>query len=94
MESGPRVLLLPAMSLFFFQRAVQIKTENGSKLYVAPPVEYSDDFEPYDSLDLESSGSEQSGRSQVCTFPSFRCLRGGDESRFLPPLKELIPLSS
>ncbi|XP_015265376.1 PREDICTED: uncharacterized protein KIAA0556 homolog [Gekko japonicus] len=45
-------------------RAVQIKTESGSKLYVAPPAEYSDDFEPEDSLDLESSDCEQNGRSQ------------------------------
>ncbi|KAL8175232.1 UNVERIFIED_CONTAM: hypothetical protein K2H54_017079 [Gekko kuhli] len=48
----------------WLQRAVRIKTESGSKLYVAPPVEYSDDFEPYDSLDLESSDCEQNGLSQ------------------------------
>ncbi|XP_060116845.1 katanin-interacting protein [Heteronotia binoei] len=48
----------------WLQRAIRIKTESGSKLYVAPPVEYCDDFEPYDSLDLEPSEGEPNGHSQ------------------------------
>ncbi|XP_066496415.1 katanin-interacting protein isoform X2 [Tiliqua scincoides] len=47
----------------WLQKAVQIKTESGSRLYVAPPSEYSDDFESYDSLSSESSNDEQGGPS-------------------------------
>uniref|UniRef100_A0A8D0HPI4 Katanin interacting protein n=1 Tax=Sphenodon punctatus TaxID=8508 RepID=A0A8D0HPI4_SPHPU len=34
----------------WFQKSVQIKTESGSRVYIAPPPEYSDDFEPYGML--------------------------------------------
>ncbi|XP_048349805.1 katanin-interacting protein isoform X2 [Sphaerodactylus townsendi] len=50
-------------------KTVQIKTEGGSKLYVAPPVEYSDDFEPYESLDQETSDCEQNGPTQSLKSP-------------------------
>ncbi|XP_054849304.1 katanin-interacting protein isoform X2 [Eublepharis macularius] len=76
-DTGPRVLLREGMQVRstrsapsknqrreWLQKAVQIKTENGSKLYVAPPTEYSDDFEPYESLNLETSDCEQNGPSQ------------------------------
>ncbi|XP_067407303.1 katanin-interacting protein isoform X2 [Emydura macquarii macquarii] len=36
------------------QKTVQIKTESGSRLCISPPPEYSDDFEPYESLNMET----------------------------------------
>ncbi|XP_061455578.1 katanin-interacting protein isoform X2 [Rhineura floridana] len=53
----------------WLQKAVQIKTESGSRLYVAPPSEYSEDFEPYESLNLESSDYEQNDNCQSLRSP-------------------------
>ncbi|KAK9393038.1 hypothetical protein NXF25_016300 [Crotalus adamanteus] len=48
----------------WLQKAVQIKTETGSKLYIAPPCEYSEDFESDESLDLQTTEYEENGTSQ------------------------------
>ncbi|XP_074867041.1 katanin-interacting protein isoform X2 [Carettochelys insculpta] len=37
------------------QQPVQIKTESGSRLCISPPPEYPDDFEPYESLNMETN---------------------------------------
>ncbi|XP_038276619.1 katanin-interacting protein isoform X7 [Dermochelys coriacea] len=37
------------------QTPVLIKTETGSRLCISPPLEYSDDFEPYESLNMETN---------------------------------------
>nr|XP_025041173.1 protein KIAA0556 homolog [Pelodiscus sinensis] len=37
------------------QKPVKIKTESGSRLCISPPPEYSDDFEPYESLNMETN---------------------------------------
>ncbi|XP_037766831.1 katanin-interacting protein isoform X8 [Chelonia mydas] len=37
------------------QKPVLIKTESGSRLCISPPLEYSDDFEPYESLNMETN---------------------------------------
>ncbi|XP_066186289.1 katanin-interacting protein isoform X2 [Sylvia atricapilla] len=39
----------------WLQKTVAIKTEGGGKLYIKPSLEYSDDFETYESLSVESS---------------------------------------
>ncbi|NXO02859.1 K0556 protein, partial [Rhinopomastus cyanomelas] len=39
----------------WLQRTVAIKTEEGATLSVKPPLEYSEDFEPYESLSVETS---------------------------------------
>lgn len=44
---------------------MQIKTETGSRLYIAPPCEYSEDFESDESLDLQTTDYEENGTSQV-----------------------------
>ncbi|KAJ7306069.1 hypothetical protein JRQ81_010435 [Phrynocephalus forsythii] len=53
----------------WLQKAVQIKTESGSRVYIAPPLEYSEDFEPYESLDQESGGLAQDDLSQSLQLP-------------------------
>ncbi|NWV86797.1 K0556 protein, partial [Dasyornis broadbenti] len=42
----------------WLQKTVAIKTEQGDKLYIKPSLEYSDDFEPYESLGVESSSDD------------------------------------
>ncbi|XP_063270276.1 katanin-interacting protein isoform X3 [Prinia subflava] len=39
----------------WLQKTVAIKTEGGGKLYIKPSLEYSDDFETFESLNVESS---------------------------------------
>ncbi|XP_051877498.1 katanin-interacting protein isoform X2 [Pristis pectinata] len=36
------------------QSSVHIKTEKGQQLHLGPPVEYSNDFEPYESVNVET----------------------------------------
>ncbi|NWV60821.1 K0556 protein, partial [Malurus elegans] len=45
----------------WLQKTVAIKTEQGDKLYIKPSLVYSDDFEPYESLNVESSSDEDDG---------------------------------
>ncbi|NWR76123.1 K0556 protein, partial [Centropus unirufus] len=42
----------------WLQKTVEIKTERGGKLCVKPPLEYSEDFEPYESLNMETNGDD------------------------------------
>ncbi|NXH96364.1 K0556 protein, partial [Pachycephala philippinensis] len=42
----------------WLQKTVAIKTERGDKLYIKPSLEYSDDFEPYESVSVQSSSDE------------------------------------
>ncbi|NXG49806.1 K0556 protein, partial [Psilopogon haemacephalus] len=46
------------------QEAVKIKTQRGAKLCIRPPVEYSEDFEPYESLSLETDDDDPHHHSQ------------------------------
>ncbi|NWS33659.1 K0556 protein, partial [Polioptila caerulea] len=48
----------------WLQKTVAIKTERGGKLYIKPSPVYSDDFEPYESLSVESSSDEDGPLSQ------------------------------
>ncbi|XP_058705234.1 katanin-interacting protein [Poecile atricapillus] len=45
----------------WLQKTVAIKTEGGGKLYIKPSLEYSDDFESYESLNVESSSDDDVG---------------------------------
>ncbi|NXP48620.1 K0556 protein, partial [Heliornis fulica] len=40
----------------WLQKTMEIKTERGGKLCIKPPLEYSEDFEPYESLSVETDG--------------------------------------
>uniref|UniRef100_A0A8C8AD88 Katanin interacting protein n=1 Tax=Otus sunia TaxID=257818 RepID=A0A8C8AD88_9STRI len=42
----------------WLQKTVEIKTERGAKLCIKPPLEYSEDFEPYESLSMETDGDD------------------------------------
>ncbi|NXH79861.1 K0556 protein, partial [Edolisoma coerulescens] len=42
----------------WLQKTVAIKTERGDKLYIKPSLEYSDDFETYESLSVQSSSDD------------------------------------
>ncbi|NXQ93794.1 K0556 protein, partial [Sagittarius serpentarius] len=42
----------------WLQKTVEIKTERGAKLCIKPPLEYSEDFEPYESLSVETNGDD------------------------------------
>ncbi|KAH0632087.1 hypothetical protein JD844_020150 [Phrynosoma platyrhinos] len=53
----------------WLQKAVQIKTESGARLHIAPPSEYSEDFEPYESLDEQAKNCEQNGPVQSLSSP-------------------------
>ncbi|KAM6121606.1 katanin-interacting protein [Phoenicopterus ruber ruber] len=48
----------------WLQKTVEIKTERGAKLYIKPPLEYSEDFEPYESLSMETNGDDPLRYSQ------------------------------
>ncbi|NXN15435.1 K0556 protein, partial [Indicator maculatus] len=48
----------------WLQKAVKIKTQRGAKLCIRPPVEYSEDFEPYESQSLETDGDDPLHDSQ------------------------------
>ncbi|NXG08864.1 K0556 protein, partial [Sakesphorus luctuosus] len=48
----------------WLQKTVAIKTERGDKLYIKPSVEYSEDFEPYESLSVETNGDDPLPYSQ------------------------------
>ncbi|NXE06898.1 K0556 protein, partial [Lophotis ruficrista] len=45
-------------------RTVEIKTESGAKVRIKPPLEYSEDFEPYESLSMETKGDDPLRYSQ------------------------------
>ncbi|NXJ80810.1 K0556 protein, partial [Trogon melanurus] len=47
------------------QKTVEIKTEGGAKLCIKPPLEYSEDFEPYESLSVETNGDDPLCASQM-----------------------------
>ncbi|XP_068276229.1 katanin-interacting protein isoform X2 [Nyctibius grandis] len=42
----------------WLQKTVEIKTEEGDKLCIKPPLQYSEDFEPYESLSVEANGDD------------------------------------
>ncbi|XP_074962238.1 katanin-interacting protein isoform X4 [Phalacrocorax aristotelis] len=48
----------------WLQKTVEIKTERGAKLCIKPPLEYSEDFEPYESLSIETNGDDPLHYSQ------------------------------
>ncbi|XP_049647460.1 katanin-interacting protein isoform X2 [Accipiter gentilis] len=49
----------------WLQKTVEIKTEGGAKLCIKPPLEYSEDFEPYESLSVETNGDDPLCYSQT-----------------------------
>lgn len=52
---------------------MEIKTEEGAKLCIEPPLDYSEDFEPYESLSVEPNGDDPLPYSQVqLAVPSYR----------------------
>ncbi|XP_035195851.1 protein KIAA0556 homolog isoform X4 [Oxyura jamaicensis] len=48
----------------WLQKTVEIKTERGTKLCINPPLEYSEDFEPYESLSMERNSDDPLHYSQ------------------------------
>lgn len=52
---------------------MKIKTQRGAKLCIRPPVEYSEDFEPYESLSLETDDDDPLHYSQVQSAIAFYC---------------------
>jgi len=44
---------------------VEIKTGRGTKLRIKPPLEYSEDFEPYESMSTERNSDDPLHYSQV-----------------------------
>uniref|UniRef100_A0A8B9FNK9 KIAA0556 n=1 Tax=Amazona collaria TaxID=241587 RepID=A0A8B9FNK9_9PSIT len=48
----------------WLQKTVEIKTEKGTKLCIKPPLEYSEDFEPCESLNAETNGDDPLPYSQ------------------------------
>ncbi|XP_078096139.1 katanin-interacting protein [Mustelus asterias] len=67
------------------QSSVHIKTEKGAQLHLGPPVDYSDDFEAYESVNMETEdipcncsqiladdSSRNKGNSCFSSKPSFK----------------------
>uniref|UniRef100_A0A8C2YE48 Katanin interacting protein n=1 Tax=Coturnix japonica TaxID=93934 RepID=A0A8C2YE48_COTJA len=48
----------------WLQKSVEIKTERGTKLCIKPPLEYSEDFEPYESVSMERNSDDPLHYSQ------------------------------
>lgn len=59
---------------------MQIKTETGSRLCIAPPCEYSEDFETEESLDLQTTDCEENDTFQVNRSVGSNLLFIKDES--------------
>jgi len=59
----------------FQQKTVEIKTERGAKLCIKPPLEYSEDFEPYESLNMDTNADDPLHYSQVQLAVAFYCSR-------------------
>ncbi|KAM7038773.1 katanin-interacting protein isoform 2-T3 [Acridotheres tristis] len=57
----------------WLQKTVAIKTERGDKLYIEPSQVYSDDFEPYESLAVESSTDDDDGPLSQEVSSSLQC---------------------
>ncbi|XP_028331929.1 protein KIAA0556 isoform X2 [Gouania willdenowi] len=66
--------------------SVKIRTKDGPSLQIPPETRYSDDFEPYESVDMESSSS-RSPRSPRCirehSFSSSPDTQGGQAAQEL-----------
>ncbi|XP_062443965.1 katanin-interacting protein isoform X2 [Rhea pennata] len=91
----------------WLQKAVEIKTESGSKLCIKPPPEYSEDFEPYESMNMEtnddddlycsqnfmSSGSSPSSNFEDSTLNSITQLcRDGEKEKILLSIEDIKDL--
>ncbi|XP_054609363.1 katanin-interacting protein isoform X2 [Dunckerocampus dactyliophorus] len=65
------------------QDSIRIRTEDGLGLKICPEKRYSDDFEPYESIDMESSGprSPHTPCSPRDTCKHLRCLGSRPESQ-------------
>ncbi|NXN20576.1 K0556 protein, partial [Nycticryphes semicollaris] len=48
----------------WLQKTVEIKTERGAMLCIKPPFDYPEDFEPYESLSVETNGDDPLPYSQ------------------------------
>ncbi|XP_077594912.1 katanin-interacting protein isoform X4 [Stigmatopora nigra] len=62
------------------QDSVVIRTEDGASLKIVPKTIYSDDFEPYESIDMESS-SPRSSRDTCALSRSFADGQAGPASQ-------------
>ncbi|XP_054438757.1 katanin-interacting protein [Pteronotus mesoamericanus] len=55
------------------QKSVQIRTEAGSRLHIEPPLDYSEDFEPWENVTVNakdaSGGHPQDSKSPTSTTP-------------------------
>ncbi|XP_027738603.1 protein KIAA0556 homolog isoform X1 [Empidonax traillii] len=63
-EGSPQTAPSKIQRRNWLQETVAIKTEKGGKLYVKPSLQYSEDFEPYESLALETNGGDPLHYSQ------------------------------
>ncbi|NXJ12458.1 K0556 protein, partial [Odontophorus gujanensis] len=69
----------------WLQKAVEIKTERGTKLCIKPPLEYSEDFEPYESLNMERNNDDplhysQNTKSSLQLSAEEEKMEGGSSS--------------
>ncbi|XP_029139173.1 protein KIAA0556 homolog [Protobothrops mucrosquamatus] len=83
----------------WLQKAVQIKTETGSRLYIAPPCEYSEDFESDESLDLQTTDYEENGTSQELRQSlefarSQKQVKGEHSSEDSDSIEEEVPIEA
>lgn len=44
------------LHLLFMQESVEIRTEDGLRVKLSPDLRYSEDFEPYESVNMEVDG--------------------------------------
>ncbi|KAM9424231.1 katanin-interacting protein [Pholidichthys leucotaenia] len=70
------------------QDSVKIRTEDGPGLKISPIKCYSEDFEPYESVDMESS-SPRSPRSPRCPRNTCKVSHSFSESQGGPTTQEL-----
>ncbi|XP_078793926.1 katanin-interacting protein isoform X4 [Oryzias latipes] len=66
------------------QNSVEIQTEDGPTLKLTPETRYSDDFDPYESVDMESSSplsSPRSPHSPCCQRDPCKVSRSKPESQ-------------
>ncbi|XP_009672946.2 katanin-interacting protein isoform X1 [Struthio camelus] len=63
----------------WLQKTVEIKTESGSKLCIKPPPEYSEDFEPYESVNMETDDDDDDA---LCYSQNFMSSSSSPSSNF------------
>ncbi|MBN3311563.1 K0556 protein, partial [Atractosteus spatula] len=75
------------------QNSVHIKTEKGSRIRIGPGPRYSDDFEAYESVNMETSGAQSARRESWNVPRAFSAKADARAGRSEPGCSEKVLLN-